>query len=101
MGQNHYLVQDCCNTDRSILIIVSGAVIDDGLYDFPLADPVNGFDLNSSNGAIAPAYLVFPGFCYKFTYLGQTGATFDIVPQAFINQVLDVVVRMREIATKV
>ncbi len=88
-GQNHYLVQDCCNLDRQILIIVSGTVLDDGLYEFPLADPVNGFDLNSSNGATAPAYLVYPGFCYKFTYYGQTGANFDIVPQAFINQVLD------------
>jgi|11_taG_2_1085331.scaffolds.fasta_scaffold09391_2 hypothetical protein len=90
MALNHYLVEDCCNTNRSILIIVPGAALDDGLYEFPLADPVNGFDLNSSNGNNEPAYLVFPGFCYKFTYLGQTGATFDIVPQSFINQVLDI-----------
>ena len=91
-GFNHYLVEDCCNIDRSIIIIITGAAKADGLYDFPLADPVNGFDLNTNNGNTAPAYLVFPGFCYKLTNLGVTGASFDIIPGGggIITEVLDV-----------
>ena len=84
--QNYYLLQDCCNIDRQILIIIPQlSILPNGIYDFDIAAPLN---LNSVD-LTQPEYIVEPGYCYKLTFRGVTNDAYNTVLASLIDPVLD------------
>ena len=85
----YYKVQDCCNLDRFTYIIITGAILESGIYTFPSVVDPNGFDLNSNNPQEPDVYNVYPGFCYKITFEGYTVATYSNILASFLSEMPD------------